>query len=256
VLIGSSVGSKRSFNASPPVTSSPTMHSGLYGGAVQDQHYSTSASSPAAKRQRAGSEYDAASAQIYQNLPADTPISSYGPPLPTTTRWSGSDQQRYPTNYSQHSPVGMPVMTRNPSMTVQTPGWSGGYQQSSALPSPTPSASNAQTQPYPVTTSQQQASSIFGDPGAASSLPRNYYASNPYPYGSLPQQGQYSGHGSNDVHPSYSDITSLTGSVSDAAGMTPSQTQGYSQAYIETSGPYSSTEAPEVGNPYGYDQRY
>lgn len=238
-----SIGTKRSYNASPPETTSPGLHSSMYGGAVQDHHYGHSAHSPAAKRHRSGSEYD--SSHMYQHMPiGEPPISQYGSGIPSASRsWTGSDHSRVHGAYSQQqSPLSLSMMGRvQPPMAsqVQTPGWQG-MNQAGALPSPASTSSNTQQQSYPSVTSQQQSSSLFGDPGSASSIPRNYYSSSNYQYqGHAQYQGQQAG----EVQSAYSDIPQIP----DTANLASSQSQGYGQGYL----PYA-TEASDVPGAYAY----
>ncbi|KAF2164622.1 hypothetical protein M409DRAFT_67754 [Zasmidium cellare ATCC 36951] len=231
------IGSKRSFNASPPETTSPGLHSGMYGGAVQDHHYGGSVHSPAAKRHRSGSEYD--SSHMYQHMPMGD--SAYGSSIPSATRYS--EHSRVHRGYNQQqSPMSLSMMGRVPASmgsSVQTPGWQN-MHQTSALPSPASTSSNTQQPSYPSVTSQQQSSSLFGDPGSASSIPRNYYSSSNYQYSGT---GQYPGPQSGEVQSAYSDLHQIP----DAANLTATQSQGYGQGYM----PYA-TEPSEVPGAYAY----
>ncbi|KAK4502813.1 hypothetical protein PRZ48_006239 [Zasmidium cellare] len=238
----SGIGTKRSFNASPPETTSPGLHSSMYGGAVQDHHYGGSVHSPAAKRHRSGSEYDS-SQHMYQHMPVgDSGIASYGGGIPSATRYS--EHSRVHSGYSQQqSPMSLSMMGRVPASmgsSVQTPGGWQSMHQNSALPSPASTSSNTQQQSYPSVTSQQQSSSLFGDPGSASSIPRNYYSSSNYQYSGT---GQYQGQQPGEVQSAYSDLHQIP----DAANLSSTQSQGYSQSYL----PYA-TEPSEVTGAYAY----
>ncbi|EME45472.1 hypothetical protein DOTSEDRAFT_71253 [Dothistroma septosporum NZE10] len=250
----SSIGTKRSFNASPPDTTSPGLHSTMYGGAVQD-HYS--AGSPAVKRQRAGSEYD--SSHLYGIPGGDSHLSHYASSIPSATRaWTGGDTQRVPVAYGQQqSPMSMGMSSRmQQPMGVQAhtpPSWSNINSQS-ALPSPTPSVSTQQPPSYPSTTTQHQSSSIFGDPGSASSIPRNPYYNNSYqPYQT---HSQYQGHHSGDIQSAY-ELQMPGSTISDTAGLAAVHTPGYGHGYLQSSSIYP-PEPSEVSGayPYGLDEKY
>lgn len=220
----------------------------MYGGAVQDHHYGGSGHSPSAKRHRSGSEYD--STHMYQHMPmsADSAVSGYTSGIPSATRYS--EHSRVHSGYGQQqSPMSLSMMGRVPASmgaSVQTPGWQG-IQQNSALPSPASTSSNTQQQSYPnVTTQQSSTSTLFGDPGSASSIPRNYYNSSNYQYSGT---GQYQGQQAGDVQGAYSDLHQIP----DPANLASTQSQGYSQGYM----PYS-TEPSEVSGAYAYmgDQKF
>ncbi|KAM3416928.1 hypothetical protein BST61_g8516 [Cercospora zeina] len=244
--ISSISGQKRSYNATPPDTTSPSVHSTMHGGgggAVQDYHYNT-AQSPAAKRHRSSSEYDSS---IYQNSSiADTPNSSYAGALPSSTRYAMGNneyQRGYGSYGGQYSPSALGMGAR--SMTMQS-GWQG-IQQNSALPSPAASvsASAPQQSPYPTATSQQ--STIFGDPGGVSSIPRNSFSGSSYPYA---QQAHYSSQPSSDGHP-YPDLQMPGSSVADSNSLSSGPGHPYNTAYLPTNGLYGS-EAPESSGGYAY----
>lgn len=183
----------------------------------------------------------------------ESSLPQYSSSIPSGTRsWTGSEQ-RASTVYSQQpqqqSPLSMSMMGggRVQPMSVQAPGsWQGMHQQS-ALPSPTPSISNQQQPSYPSATTQQQSSSLFGDPGAAGSIPRHYY-SNSYQY---PPQGQYQSPHSGDVQHAYPDLQVPGTSISDNNALASTHSQGYNQGYLQSSGIYS-TEANEVSGAYAY----
>lgn len=236
------VGNKRSFAASPPESSSPSVHSGIYGGAVQD-HYGHSTHSPVAKRQRSSSDYESGT-HMYSGVGGDASLSQYSSAIPSATRsWAGNDQQRVPSSYGpQQSPLGMSMLSRlQQPMSVQTPSWQSMHQQS-ALPSPTPSVSTQQQPSYPAVSSQQQSSALFGDPGSASSIPRNYYG-NSYSY---PGQGHYAGQSQGDVQNGYSELQMPSSTISDTAGLVSSQSQGYSQGYLQSTNLYSTEPGEEA----------
>ncbi|KAF2215389.1 hypothetical protein CERZMDRAFT_94801 [Cercospora zeae-maydis SCOH1-5] len=246
--ISSISGQKRAYNASPPDTTSPSVHSSMHGGgggggAVQDYHYNT-AQSPAVKRHRSSSEYDSS---IYQNSSiADTPNSTYAGSLPSSTRYAmaNNDYQRGYGGYGgQYSPNALGMGGR--SMTMQS-GWQG-IQQNSALPSPTASvsASAPQQSPYPTATSQQ--STMFGDPGGVSSIPRNSFSGSSYPY---PQQAHYPNQPSSDGHP-YPDLQMPGSSIADSNALSAGPGNPYNTAYLQTNGLYGS-EAPESSGGYAY----
>lgn len=250
----SSIGVKRSFNASPPDAPSPGLHSAMYGGAVQD-HYS--ASSPAVKRQRAGSEYD--TSHMYSIPGSDSHLSQYAGSIPSGTRgWTGGDTQRVPAAYGhQQSPINIGMSSRmQQPIAVQAhtpPSWSNAHSQS-ALPSPTPSVSNQQPPSYPTTTTQQSTSSIFGDPGTASSVPRNPYYNNSYQ--TYQTHSQYSGQHSGDLQSAY-DLQMPGSSIPDTAGLSAAHTPGYSHSYMQPSSIYP-PEPSEIsgGYPYSLDEKY
>lgn len=237
------IGTKRSYNASPPETTSPGLHSSMYGGAVQDHHYGHPVHSPAAKRHRSGSEYE--SSHMYRPMQmGETSLSQYGSSIPSATRsWTGSEHSRVHSGYSQQqSPLSLSMMggVQQPmGSQAHTPGWQS-MNQNSALPSPASTSSNNQQQSYPSVTSQQQSSSIFGDPGSASSIPRNYYNNSNYQYQG---QGQYQGQQSGEVQSAYSDLPQIP----DTANLASTQSQGYGHGYI----PYA-TEASDVPGAYAY----
>ncbi|CAK4019961.1 Hypothetical predicted protein [Lecanosticta acicola] len=247
----SGIGTKRSYNASPPDSSSPSIQSNMYGGAVQDSY---SAQTPAAKRQRSGSEYE--SAHVYQGMPGDHALSPYGGTIPNGTRYGGGiDQQRVQNSYSHHpSNLSMPMMSRQQPMSVQTPSWHSIHSQS-ALPSPTPSIGNQQQPSYQSATSQSQSSSIFGDPGSASSLPRSYY-NNSYPYQS---QGQYQGQDTAGDPHAFSDLQLSGSTLPGSGGMSSAPNPGYGHGYLQTGSMYA-TEPGEVQGAYAYmdppDQKF
>lgn len=234
-----SIGSKRAFssNASPPDTSSPAHHPGLYGGAVQDHHYISNNQSPAVKRQRSSGDYEHS---LYQHMAVgEPPAPQYNNAMqPGARSWAASDQQRVSNQYGHqsHSPMSMPAMSRvqQQPMGVQTPGgWQGMHQQS-ALPSPSTSVSNQQAS-YPAASasSQQQTSSVFGDPGAtaaASSVPRQYYNNAYYSQA----QGQYQGQAPGDVNHPYPDL----GSIPDASALSSGHNQAYHPHYLQSAGLY------------------
>jgi len=246
---GSGIGSKRGFsNASPPDTSSPTNHPSIYGGAVQDHHYISSTQSPAVKRHRSSGDYEPA--HMYQHMPVgEPPPPHYTNSMPSVARsWTASDQQRVSNSYGQqsHSPMSMQMMSRvQQPMGVQTPGgWQGMHQQS-ALPSPTSSVSNQQPS-YPTATapSQQQSSSVFGDPGAtaaASSVPRQYYSNSYY----TQAQGHYQGQPAGDVNHPYPDLSSIP----DTTALAPGHNPAYNPSYLQSGGMYP-TEPSEVQGGY------
>lgn len=234
-------GVKRSFNGSPPDTTSPTVPSNAVG-PVQDYHYSTSSQDSAVKRQRSSSSYDST---LYQNpTVADTPNSNYTSTLPSSTRYGmGNDYQRSYGSYSQYSPGAMAMPSRNSSM--QSAGWQG-VQQSSALPSPTPSVGGQQQNPYSTVPTTQQPSTMFGDPGSASSIPRGSYAASAYPY-EQHAQASYSGNTSPDQHP-YPQLQMPGSSLPDSSS---GQGNPYSAAYLPSNSLYGS-EAADAPNPYVY----
>lgn len=222
----------------------------MYGGAVQD-HYS--ASSPAIKRQRAGSEYD--SSHLYSIPGSDSHLSNYSSSIPSGTRaWAGGDAQRVPAAYGQQqSPLSMGMSSRmQQPMSAQVhtpPNWSNINSQS-ALPSPTPSISNQQPPSYPVTTTQQQSSSIFGDPGSASAVPRNPYYTSYQPYQT---HNQYQGQHSGDIQSAY-DLQMPGSSMPDTAGLAAAHPSGYGQGYMQSSGMYPPD--PSEAYPYSLDEKY
>lgn len=240
MLTGSSIGQKRSYNASPPETTSPGVHAGVYGGAVQDQHYSHSTQSPAAKRHRTGSEYD--HSHLYQSLQlGDNSLSQYSSTVPSSTRpWTGNDHHRVQSSYSaQQSPMHIPMMSRaQQPLPVQTPpSWQPAHQQSS-LPSPTPSVSNQQQPSYPAVTSQHSPPGAFGESGSTpSAIPRQYYNnSNSYHYQAA---GQYQSQNSGDLQNAYSDLHIPGSTLPDTAGLASGQAPGYSQNYLGSGSIYS-----------------
>ncbi|GIZ45357.1 hypothetical protein CKM354_000852900 [Cercospora kikuchii] len=243
--ISSISGQKRAYNGSPPDTTSPSVHSTMHGGAVQDYHYNTTAQSPAVKRHRSSSEYDSS---MYQNSSiADTPNSTYAGSLPSSTRYAmGTNeyQRGYGSYGGQYSPNALGMGGR--SMGMQSAGWQG-IQQNSALPSPTASVSVSapQQSPYPTTTSQQ--STMFGDPGGVSTIPRNSYPSSSYPY---PQQAHYSSQPSSDGH-HYPELQMPGSSISDSNSLSSGPGHPYNTAYLQTNGLYGS-EAPESSGGYAY----
>ncbi|CZT24308.1 uncharacterized protein RCC_10029 [Ramularia collo-cygni] len=232
---GSGIGTKRAFNnASPQDTSSPANHPGIFGGAVQD-HYMSSAQSPAAKRHRSSGDYDSAHMYQSQHMPVgEPPAPHYNNSMSSGSRtWASSDQQRVSNSYGPqaHSPLNIPIMNRQQPMGPQTPvSWQTIHQQS-ALPSPTSTGSNQQpAYPTSAAVSQQQ---TFGDPGAtaaASAVPRQYYNNSYY----TQTQGQYPGQAQGDVGPSYPDLSS----ISDGAALSSGHNLGYSTGYLPTGGIY------------------
>lgn len=221
---------------------------------MQD-HYS--ASTPAIKRQRAGSEYD--SSHLYSIPGTESHLSQYATSIPSGTRaWAGGETQRVPAAYGQQqSPlnVGMSSRIQQQPIGVQAhtpPNWSNINSQS-ALPSPTPSVSNQQPPSYPSTTTQQT-SSIFGDPGSASSVPRNPYYNNSYQ--GYQTHNQYPGQHSGDMQSAY-DLQMPGSSIQDTSGLAAVHTPGYGHGYMQTSSIYPS-EPSEVSGayPYSLDEKY
>lgn len=180
---------------------------------------------------------------MYSGVGGDTSLAQYSSAIPSATRsWTGNEQQRVPSSYGpQQSPLSMTMLNRlQQPMSVQTPSWQG-MQQPSALPSPTPSVSTQQQPSYPAVTSQQQSSSLFGDPGSASSISRPYYG-NGYSY---PGQSQYPGQQPGDVQGGYSDLQIPSSAISDAAVLGSSHSQGYGQGYLQSNNLYSSDPGEE-----------
>lgn len=204
--------------------------------------------SPAMKRHRSSGEYDPAS--MYSHMPVgEPPAPHYSNSIPSGARaWAGSDHQRLSNGYGQqsHSPMNsMSMMGRvQQPMGVQTPGGWQGIHQQSALPSPSPSVSNQQPS-YPTASapSQQQSSTVFGDPGAtaaASAVPRQYYTNSYY----TQAQGQYQGQATGDSHP-YPDLSSIP----DTSGLSTGQNPGYGTGYLPSGSIYSA-EPGEVQGGY------
>lgn len=177
---------------------------------------------------------------MYQGMPVNDHLHQYGGAIPTGTRYAGAgDPQRVQGAYShQQSPLNMSMMSRQP-MSVQTPNWQSIHQQS-ALPSPTPSIGNSQQPSYHSATSQPQSSSLFGDPGSASSMPRSYYS---YQYQS---QGQYPGQAPGEDPHAYSGLQ-----IPPGATLGSTQSHGYPHGYLPSSSIYA-TEPGEVAGAYAY----
>lgn len=205
------------------------------------------------KRHRSSGEFEHAS--LYQHMPiGEPPTPHYNNTISSGSRtWTANDQQRLSASYGQqsHSPMGLSMMNR-----VQQPmhthgGWQAMHQQS-ALPSPSASVSNQQPS-YPTTSAppQQQASSVFGDPGAtasASTIPRQYY-------NSFMAQGQanYQGQPSGDVNSQYPDLSSIQDT-----SLTSGQMSGYPSGYSQAGGIYSA-EPGDLQGGYAYgmaDQKF
>lgn len=222
-------GVKRSFNGSPQDATSPTVPSNV----GQDSYYSTPGQHPVVKRQRSESSYES---NLYQNPAiAENPNPSYSSTLPSSTRYSMSHEYaRGYSAYPGYSTGGISLPSRSAALP------SNGWQQSSALQSPTTSASAQQQASYSTVPTSQQ----FGDPGSASSIPRNSYPSSSYTY---EPQAQYSGHTSPDNTP-YSHLQMPGSSIPDGAS---GQSHSYSAGYLPSNSLYGS-EAPEAPNPYPY----
>ncbi|KAI5361958.1 Putative velvet factor [Septoria linicola] len=233
--ISSISGQKRSYNQSPPDTTSPSGHPSMHPGAVQDYHYNTS-QAPAVKRQRSSSEYENSSLYQTSAIP-DTPNSNYTIPSSTRYAMAHNDYQRGYSSYAQYSPGG--VVSSRP-MQMQPAGWQS-VQQNSALPSPTPSVSGQQQSAYPATAGQQ--ASMFGDPGGVNSIPRATYPASSYPY---PQQAHYSSQPGADGH-QYPDLQM----PSDTSGLSSSQSNPYGATYLQSANLYA-TEANEASGAYAY----
>jgi hypothetical protein len=219
----------------------------MYSQAQQD-HYPSSAQSPAQKRQRSSGEYE--NSHMYQHMPVgEAPMPHYSGAIPSGTRY---DQQRmHSGGYApqSHSPMSMPMMNRaQQSISVQgSAGWQNMNQQQSALPSPSSSGSNQQPS-YPAVAGQQQQPSLFGDPGsAASAIPRQYY-NNSYQYQS---QGQYQNQSSGEAQSAYPDLQMPGSSIPDSGGLASAQNQSYNSGYMQSNGIYAS-EAGEAPAPYPY----
>ena len=229
-------GVKRSYNnGSPPDTTSPSVPSNM------DHHYNTSSHGPVVKRQRSSSSYES---NLYHTpAVADTPNSSYtSSAIPSGSRYAvvGNDYRGSYSTYPQYSPGGMQIPSRT--ATMQSTGWQG-LQQNSALPSPTTSVGTQQQNLYATVPSSQQ----FGDPGSASSIPRNSYSGGAYPY---EQQSLYSAYTSPDNNP-YPALQMPGSAIPDS-----SSNQGHTYntgGYLPSNGSYGGedADAPTPYPPYG-----
>ena len=251
-LTGAFSGTKRAYNASP-TSSSPHLHTGIYGGAVQD-HYG--AATPGVKRQRTGSDYS--QQNVYHNMSmVENTMPQYSAnTIPSSTRhWGGDEQQqtRVQNQFNQLSPLSLPNMNnRVQSMNMQgANSWQSMHAQN-ALPSPSPSVSNPQASYSSV--SSQHSSSMFGDPGSANNIPRHYYSSSYQQYPTHQQPGQYAGHTAADVQNAYPDLQIPVTSLPDTSGLVSAQNHGYNHGYLQSSaaGNIFGSEANELSGGYAF----
>lgn len=218
-LTHDSIGTKRSYQHSPPENTSPGLQTGgLYGGAVQDYG---SAQSPAVKRHRSSSEYDNSA---YAGLVSETPMPYASNGIPAGGRY---EPQRLGSNYT--SPM-QSMLGRGPSMGMQPTN-----QYSSLYASATSGVTTHQNQPYSTFAESQPSLP------SASTVPR-YQSQYSYPATTT----HYGGYGSGDQQ-AYSDPYGPTSSHMSSMGLgsTTDPSYGFPQGS-------SYTEPSEAQRSYAY----